>query len=79
MRLQLKSKKFNLMSFFYFIILILSLFSRLLKANRHIDEKSASVLLERALIVADNKLEFSRDIRFKQIVSYKKKSFFFLF
>lgn len=49
---------------------------KLLKANRHLDEQSASLLLERALVVnKDNKLEFSRDIRFKKLVSRKYFNF----
>jgi hypothetical protein len=36
-----------------------------LKANRHLDKTAADILLDRALIVHDNKLEFSRDKRLR--------------
>jgi phosphoribosylaminoimidazole-succinocarboxamide synthase len=36
--------------------------ARLLESNKHIDEISAKILLERGLIYVDNKLEYSRDI-----------------
>jgi len=50
---------------------------KLLKANRHIDEGAASLLLERAMIVnQENKLEFSRDLRFKQIAADHFVDFF---
>jgi hypothetical protein len=34
-----------------------------------LDLKAAEILLERALIVKDNGLEFSRDMRLKAVVS----------
>ncbi len=36
-----------------------------MKANRHLDKTAADILLDRALIVHDNKLEFSRDKRLR--------------
>ena len=41
-----------------------------MKANNHLDERSAYALLERALIEKDGKLEFSRDLRVKISVTY---------
>ena len=46
----------------------LKLYLRLLKANQHVDKASAQILLDRALIVKDNKLEFSRDTKAKLAV-----------
>ena len=34
---------------------------RLMKANRHVDELSAKILLERSLVFENETLEFSRD------------------
>ena len=39
-----------------------------MKANRHLDETAAKILLERALTKKEDKLEFSRDIRLKELV-----------
>ena len=39
-----------------------SALERLLKANKHLDELSAKIMLERSLKFEDGKLEFSRDI-----------------
>jgi hypothetical protein len=36
-------------------------FTRLIKANVSLNEDAAKLLLERALVVKNNKLEFSRD------------------
>ncbi len=44
-------------------------YKRLLKANRHLNDEAANILLERALVVHENKLEFSRDMRLKVTVS----------
>ncbi|CAF0900840.1 unnamed protein product [Brachionus calyciflorus] len=43
--------------------------SILMKANNHLDEESAKILIDRALVTReDGKLDFSRDIRVKQTV-----------
>ena len=43
----------------------------LLKANRHLDEESAKILIERALIEnEEGELGFSRDINVKVTVSW---------
>lgn len=39
-----------------------------MRANGHLDEESAKILLERALIEKDGKLDFSRDLRVKASV-----------
>lgn len=40
-----------------------------MKYNNHLDEESAKILLDRALVTKDDgRLEFSRDIRVKQTV-----------
>jgi hypothetical protein len=38
-----------------------------MKANKHLNEISARILLERALVTKNNNLEFSRDIRLKEL------------
>lgn len=37
--------------------------TRLLESNKHIDEISAKMLLERGLAIIDGKLDYTRDIR----------------
>jgi hypothetical protein len=39
-----------------------------MKANKNLDETAAKILLERALKKKDDELEFSRDIRLKELV-----------
>jgi hypothetical protein len=39
-----------------------------MKANKNLDETAAKILLERALTKKDDELEFSRDIRLKELV-----------
>lgn len=49
-----------------------------MKYNNHLDEDSAKILIDRALMSKDDgRLEFSRDIRVKQTVNnlIKKKMF----
>lgn len=40
-----------------------------MKANKHLNETAARILLERAVKQNDGKLEFCRDIRLKELVS----------
>jgi len=52
----------------------------LLKANKNIDEPSGKLLLERALFQkADGSFEFSRDVRVKRAVRFRKPIYFFTY
>ncbi len=60
----------NLRKILFKVIVFKSFFyKRLLKANRHLNDEAANILLERALVVHENKLELSRDMRLKVTVS----------
>lgn len=50
----------------------------MLQQMPYLEEESVSLLLERGLIVKDDKLEFSRDKRLKNYVSEVLKNEFFI-
>jgi hypothetical protein len=51
-----------------------STYQRILKANRHIDEHAAKVLLERSLVFENGALDFGRDINIPKFVTIYESS-----